>query len=77
MAGREIRYVDVPEAAARDAMLQAQIPQWQVDALLELHAINKQGFWEAVTSDVEKVTGRSATSFTQFAHDHAQSFRAS
>jgi uncharacterized protein YbjT (DUF2867 family) len=77
VAGSEIRYVDVPEPAARDAMLQAHIPQWQVDALLELHAINKQGLWDAVSSDVEKVTGQSPTSFTHFAHDHAQSFRSS
>ena len=76
VSGREIRYVDVPEAAARDAMQQAQIPQWQVDALLELHAINKQGLWDAVTTNVEKATGRPATNFAQFAHDHAQSFRA-
>ena len=77
VAGREIRYVDVPEAAARDAMLQAQIPEWQVDALLELHAINKQGLWADVTSDVEKVTGRPATHFAHFARDHASSFGAS
>jgi uncharacterized protein YbjT (DUF2867 family) len=77
VAGREIRYADVPEAAARDAMLQAHIPQWQVDALLELHAINKQGLWSAVTSDVEKLTGRSPVSFAEFARDHAQSFRTS
>jgi uncharacterized protein YbjT (DUF2867 family) len=77
VAGREIRYLDVPEAAARDAMLQAHIPQWQVDALLELHAINKKGLWNGVTSDVEKITGHSATTFTQFARDHAASFRTS
>ena len=74
VAGSEIRYVDVPEAAARDAMLEAHIPQWQVDALLELHAINKQGLWDAVSSDIGKVTGKPATSFPQFARDHAQSF---
>ena len=77
VSGVQIRYVDVPEAAAREGMLQAHIPQWQVDALLELHAINKQGHWEAVTSDVETVTGKPPTSFAQFARDHAQSFRAS
>jgi len=75
VSGKEIRYVDVPETAARDAMLQAHIPQWQVDALLELHAINKQSLWDAVSSDVEKVTGKPATSFTQFARDHAERFQ--
>ena len=75
VTGREINYVDVPESAARDGMLQAGLPQWQVDALMELHAANKQNHWSAVTSDIERVTGKSATSFGQFAH--AERFRAS
>jgi uncharacterized protein YbjT (DUF2867 family) len=76
-AGREFKYVDVPEEAARDAMLQAGVPKWQVDALMELHAINKQNCWSAVTSDIEKVTGNPPTDFAQFARDHADKFRAS
>jgi uncharacterized protein YbjT (DUF2867 family) len=75
-AGREIHYVDVPEAAARDGMLQAGLPQWQVDALMELHAINKQSRWAAVISDIEKVTGSPAIDFSQFARDYADKFRA-
>src|SRR5881396_1212804 len=31
--GREFKYVDVPEDAARDGMLQASVPNWQVEAL--------------------------------------------
>ena len=77
MAGREINYVDVPESAARDGMLQAGLPQWQVESLLELHAANKQNRWSAVTSDIEKVTGNPPTDFAQFARDHAEKFRAS
>ena len=74
-SGRTITYVDVPEAAARDAMLQAGLPQWQVDELMELHAINKQGLWSAVTSDVKEIIGRTATSFEQFARDYAGKFQ--
>ena len=77
VAGREIRYVDVPESAARDGMLQAGLPQWQVDALMDLHAINKQNLWSAVTSDIEKVTGKPPIEFAQFARDHAEKFQAS
>src|SRR5205807_4685277 len=76
-AGREINYVDVPESAARDGMLQAGLPQWQVEPLLELHATNKQSRWSAVTSDVEKVTGAPPIDFAQFARDHVEKFRAS
>src|SRR5882724_1724534 len=48
VAGREFKYVDVPEAAARDGMLQAGVPPWQVELVLELHAVNKQNRWSAV-----------------------------
>ena len=71
---REIRYVDVPEAAASQAMLQAQLPPWQADALMELHAINKQGLWDPVTSDIERTTSKPAINFARFARDHAQNF---
>jgi len=77
MTGREFKYVDVPEGAARDGMLQAGIPQWQVELVLELHAVNKQNRWSAVTSDIEKVTGAPPTDFAQFARDHADKFRSS
>jgi uncharacterized protein YbjT (DUF2867 family) len=76
-AGREFKYVDVPEDAARDGMLQAGVPKWQAEALMELHAINKQNRWSAVTSEIEKVTGNPPTDFAQFARDHADRFRAS
>src|SRR4029077_18898245 len=42
VTGREFNYVDVPEAAAGDGMLQAGVPQWQVEVVMELHAVNKQ-----------------------------------
>lgn len=74
-ANREIGYVDIPESAAREAMLQPGLPRWQVDGLMELHAINKQSCWSTITKDIEDVTGRSATAFAQFARDHADHFR--
>jgi uncharacterized protein YbjT (DUF2867 family) len=77
VAGREFKYVDVPEAAARDGMLQAGVPPWQVELVMELHAVNKQNRWSAVTSDIEKVTGTPPTDFAQFARDHADKLRAS
>ena len=76
-AGRDFKYVDVPEDAARDGMLQAGVPKWQVDALMELHAMNKQNRWSAVTADIEKVTGTPPTNFARFARDYVQQFRAS
>jgi uncharacterized protein YbjT (DUF2867 family) len=77
VTGREFKYVDVPEAAARDGMLQAGMPPWQVELVMELHAVNKQNRWSAVTSDIENITGTPPTDFAQFARDHAGKFRAS
>ena len=74
-AGREIKYVDVPSSAARDAMLNAGMAEWQVNLLMELHAINKQSRWSTITSDVEEVMGKSPIDFTEFARDYADNFR--
>jgi uncharacterized protein YbjT (DUF2867 family) len=77
VTGRGFKYVDVPEAAARDGMLQAGVSQWQVELVMGLHAVNKQSRWSAVTADIEKVTGTPPTDFSQFARDHVDKFRAS
>src|SRR5436189_1117187 len=62
VAGREINYIDVPESAARDGMLQAGLPRWwQVDALMEMHAANKQNRWSTVEFNIEKLTGKPDT----------------
>jgi uncharacterized protein YbjT (DUF2867 family) len=75
-AGCEINYVDIPEEAARAGMLQAGLPPWLIDVVMELHAINKQSRWSMVTSDIEEATGNPATTFVQFARDHARDFAA-
>src|SRR6059058_4594260 len=77
VTGREFKYADVPETAARDGMLEAGVPRWQVELVMELHAVNKQNRWDTVTSDIEKVTGTPSTDFAQFARDHADKFRSS
>src|SRR5258708_2871820 len=41
VSGRQILFVDVPEAAARQAMLGAHMPEWLVNVILELHAHSK------------------------------------
>jgi uncharacterized protein YbjT (DUF2867 family) len=74
-AGREIKYVDVPESAAREAMLNAGMAEWQVDLLMELHAINKESRWCTITSDVQEVVGKLPIDFNEFACDHTDTFR--
>ncbi|AIZ64627.1 FMN-dependent NADH-azoreductase [Hymenobacter sp. DG25B] len=72
--GRPVQYVDVPEAAARQGMQEAQMPAWMVDGMLELHSIGKAGYAAAVTSTVQDLTGRAPHTFQQFAQDFHPQF---
>jgi uncharacterized protein YbjT (DUF2867 family) len=72
---REIKYVDVTEAQARQDLAEAGMPGWSIDRILELYHINKAGYTATVTNDIEKVTGVRATSFREFAQDYADVFR--
>jgi uncharacterized protein YbjT (DUF2867 family) len=71
VAGRAIRYVDVPEAAARQAMLDAGLASWFVEMILDIQTHARSGRSATVTRTVEQLTGRPATSFMRFALDNA------
>ena len=73
--GREIRYVNVPPADLRNAMLAAGVPEWSADALLDLQRLYREGKASLVDPAVEHITGGRATTFDQFAHDYASAFR--
>jgi uncharacterized protein YbjT (DUF2867 family) len=73
--GTEVRYVDVPDEAARAGMIEAGLPAWLADALIELsHHYREGGATRAVTTDVSDVLGRRATTFDQFLRDHTRAF---
>jgi uncharacterized protein YbjT (DUF2867 family) len=71
-SGRPIRYVDVPEATARKAMLDTGVPTWLVEALMELHAVDKRGGKAFVTPTVPELIGRPSRPFVEFAVAHRQ-----
>lgn len=72
--GKEISFVDIPEEAARQAMLSQHMPEQIVDAMLELYAAQKAGKSSMVTNTVQEVTGRSPHTFQQFAKDYHECF---
>jgi uncharacterized protein YbjT (DUF2867 family) len=74
--GRTIRYVDVPEEAARQAMLGAHVPSWMTEAMLELHAIDKAGYAGEISPLVQQITGQAPLSFRDFAREHAAVWKA-
>jgi uncharacterized protein YbjT (DUF2867 family) len=76
-SGRQIRFVDVPEAAARQGMLASgYMPEWLVDVILELNAWFKASGGSEITSTVPDLLGRPARTFRDFARDYAQHWKA-
>lgn len=70
-SGRELRYVDVSPDAARVAMTDMGVPDWQVLANLGLLAVIAQGGLDAVSVDYARLVGVPPHSFDEFALDYA------
>jgi uncharacterized protein YbjT (DUF2867 family) len=74
--GREIRYVNLPPAQIKQALLAAGVPEWNADALLDLQRLYREGKAATVTRDVEQILGRKPVSFAQFSRDYKHAFEA-
>jgi uncharacterized protein YbjT (DUF2867 family) len=72
--GRPLRYVDIPENAARDSMLSMGMPAEIVAGLLEFTAETGTGPDQAVSSAVPDVTGHPARTFAAWAAENAAAF---
>jgi len=72
--GRQIQYVDLPEAQFRQAALSAGVPQWSADAVIDLQRWYREGKAAHVTGDVEQVVGRKPINFAQFVQDYRSAF---
>lgn len=73
--GKPITFVPVSKAAFREGLLGAGVPEPYADDYLDLIRYYETGAAQKVKPDVEKVTGRSPTSFDQFARDFASVWR--
>jgi uncharacterized protein YbjT (DUF2867 family) len=73
--GREIRYVDLPPAQLKQALLAAGTPEWSANGILELNQLYRSGGASAVSGDVERVLGRKPRDFDQFSRDYSGSFQ--
>ncbi len=72
--GRQVRYVDLPPDAFRQALAGAGLPGWLADALIEGNTLLAAGHGAGVTGEVAKLTGRPPRTFEQFAADHRIAF---
>lgn len=71
---REIRFINLPPAQLKEALLSAGVPEWNADALLDLQQLYREGKATTVTRDVEQILGRRAISFAQFFRDYRSDF---
>ena len=74
VTGKPVRFVDVPENAAKDAMEQEKVPEWMIAAILELNGAYKSGSGEYISDNVEALTGRHPHTFRQFVSDYKDCF---
>ncbi|WP_103339371.1 NAD(P)H-binding protein [Amycolatopsis sp. CA-126428] len=70
-SGRDVRYVPVSAGEFAAAAATQGMPEAEAGALAELFARVLDGRNSSVTSDVERVLGRPATEFADFARDAA------
>jgi uncharacterized protein YbjT (DUF2867 family) len=75
VAGREVKFVDIPESAQRKAMLDLGMPEWQVNALLELQEYYVAGNGGHVTDELPRLLGRGPISLDQFLLEFHDEFR--
>ena len=72
--GKEVRYVNVPMQAAREAMIGMGMSEWLADVICEYFENYRKGGSAGVTNDFERVTGHPPRSYETFARDFAQYF---
>jgi uncharacterized protein YbjT (DUF2867 family) len=72
--GRPVAYVDVPDADARRAMIDAGLPAMVADAVVAIFAAQRAGSMATTTATVRELLGREPRSIREFARDHAAMF---
>jgi uncharacterized protein YbjT (DUF2867 family) len=74
IVGRDIAYIDIPEAAQRQAMLGAGMPAWQVTAILELQEYYRTGACANVDDVVAELLGRPALTLDAYLDENKAAF---
>jgi uncharacterized protein YbjT (DUF2867 family) len=74
VAERSVNYVDIPESAQRKGMLELGMPEWQVDALLDLQRYYTNGQGGEVTDVLPKLLGRTPVNLDDFLEEFKGDF---
>jgi uncharacterized protein YbjT (DUF2867 family) len=76
VAGRPVQFVNIPEAAQRKSMLDLGMPEWQVNALLELQQYyTVAGKGADVTPPIKDFLGRAPITLDQYLNENKDIFR--
>ncbi|WP_196887733.1 SDR family oxidoreductase [Aureivirga sp. CE67] len=74
IVGRKITYIDIPEEKAKESMLGNGMPEWLVNAIMELNYIMKQGWTAEYSEDFKNLTGKEYISARSFFENNKQYF---
>ena len=72
--GRPLRYQEIPPEAAKQGMVRHGFPEPFVEALMARYA-REVGQAAPLTGEVERILGRPARTYAEWAADHAAAFR--
>jgi uncharacterized protein YbjT (DUF2867 family) len=75
VSGREVKYVNVPPEAAKQALMQAGVPEWNAAGINELNAALREGKMANVTDVVREIGKKEPTTLQQFVRENANVFR--
>ncbi|MCA3745061.1 NmrA family NAD(P)-binding protein [Phenylobacterium sp.] len=73
--GRDVRYVDVPEAAAVDSLTRMGSPPQVIEWLMSLNHVIKQGWAAGVSPVVKTITGRPPRNLADFVRENAAAWK--
>lgn len=75
VAGREVKYVDIPADAQRKAMQEQQMPEWLITALLELQEYYLAGKGGETDNLLQTLLGRPPITMDKFLAQNTDAFR--
>jgi len=75
VAGREVKYVDIPMDAQKKAMLDQGMPEWLTTALLDLQQYYVNGKGGETDGLLQKLLGRAPITMDEFLKENVAEFR--
>ena len=72
--GRPVSYVDVPAEGYRSTLGGAGVPDWMADSVVATYQQIRAGHAATVTDGVQRLSGRPARSYREFAEEHRGDF---